>query len=525
MLERVCDNNATVVRHVYSFSGLCAGRQLSDNAPDLPWTCTKQQLETARSHCDIFHDSSLFDPFTCIPSEFYGKHFEKGLGLPGALKSSEHLLLAGPVGKSLLQGCMHPEQQAVVYDYLDLLGAFWEKTFTEQRLQQLETEVPVIMDRLAAVLPAWELDINRHMMVHLVESIRRHGPPWAWSMFGFERLWGRLTKWMTQTSHPEATMVNSWKAFVTSCNAMPDRAAELHRLSDENTNGGSASLPFHFIPTTFNRTTYQLQLPAFVYNTGSTPISLTDHRGRKRFGYGRHKDRFQWQAELHLFYCKFPALCKPCDCAQTATCSCLSYGDLWDKFTCQQLQEGRSAPTKEQLSAWLYQWDAWAQQQPYLSDHEKDLCYGPDLAVDQFDRALFGEVKFAATTVEGAKFARDSLVLTKSKGRYWAGRVTAFLCHDPPGWQDCEVEHQATMADVHWFAHAAAARDVTNGMATHLQCPVFKREFMDDPTGNLWPLDRLSPCKLLSVPCHPDSPNLVVLSRFASFLDQVPEVQ
>ena len=64
-----------------------------------------------------------------------------------------------------------------------------------------------------------------------------------------------------------------------------------------------------------------------------------------------------------------------------------------------------------------------------------------------------------------------------------------------------------------------------DGMATHLQCPVFKREFMDDPTGNLWPPDRLSPCKLLSVPCHAESPNLVVLSRFASFLDQVPEVQ
>lgn len=163
--------------HVYSCNGLFAGRQLSDNAPDLPWACTKQQLETARSRCDIFFDSSLFDDFTCIPSEFYGKHFEKGLGLPGALKSSEHLLLAGPVGKFLLQGCMHAEQQAVVYDYLDLLGAFWEKTFIGERLQQLETQIPVIMARLEEVLPAWELDMNRHMMVHLVESIRRHGPP------------------------------------------------------------------------------------------------------------------------------------------------------------------------------------------------------------------------------------------------------------------------------------------------------------------------------------------------------------
>ena len=45
-------------------------------------------------------------------AEFYGKHFEKGLGMPGSLKSSEYLLLAGPVGKYLLQGCMHSKQQA-----------------------------------------------------------------------------------------------------------------------------------------------------------------------------------------------------------------------------------------------------------------------------------------------------------------------------------------------------------------------------------------------------------------------------
>jgi len=88
-------------------------------------------------------DSTLLDPFICIPSEFYGRHFEKGLGMPGALKSSECLLLAGPVGKYLLQGCMHSAQQAAVFDYLDLVGAFWEKTFTEERLQYIERQVPI----------------------------------------------------------------------------------------------------------------------------------------------------------------------------------------------------------------------------------------------------------------------------------------------------------------------------------------------------------------------------------------------
>lgn len=204
--------------------------------------------------------------------------------MPGALKSSEYLLPAGPFGKHLLQACMHRKQQAAVFDYLDLLGAFWEKTFTEERLQQLKKQVPVVLARLERLLPTWEANMNRHMMLHLCESIHRHGPCWAWSMSGFERLRVRLTKWTTQISHPKAIVVNSWKAFITSRKAMPDRARDLHQLSDEHSNGGSASLPFHYIPVTFDRNTYQLQLPSFVTNITSTPISSTDSRGYKRFG-------------------------------------------------------------------------------------------------------------------------------------------------------------------------------------------------------------------------------------------------
>ena len=129
--------------------------------------------------------------------------------MPGFLKSSKYLLLAGPLGKYLLEGCMHAEVQAAVFKYLDLLGVFWENTITKQRQQQLEQQMPQVLDQLALLLPAWELDTNRHMMLHPAESVRQHGPCWAWSMFGFERLWCRLEKWMTQTSHPEATMINS----------------------------------------------------------------------------------------------------------------------------------------------------------------------------------------------------------------------------------------------------------------------------------------------------------------------------
>ena len=103
--------------------------------------------------------------------------------------------------------------------------------------------------------------------------------------------------------------------------------------------------------------------------------------------------------------------------------------------------------------------------------------------------------------------------------------MVAFLSHNPPGLEDCQPDEQATIAEVDWFAPAVAAPGINCGMATDLKCPVFKRDFIDDATGNLWPVEQLSPCKLLSVPHDSHADNLVVLSRFASFLDQVPSVQ
>ena len=52
------------------------------------------------------------------------------------------------MGKYLLEGCMHPEQQAASFDCLDLLGVLWEKTITDQRLQELEQQMPQVLTRL-----------------------------------------------------------------------------------------------------------------------------------------------------------------------------------------------------------------------------------------------------------------------------------------------------------------------------------------------------------------------------------------
>ena len=130
----------------------------------------------------------------------------------------------------------------------------------------------------------------------------------------------------------------------------------------------------------------------------------------------------------------------------------------------------------------------------------------------------------AFSRIEKSKCARDSVVLTKSSGKYWAGWVNAFLSHPPPGREDCRLSEEANVAEVVWFADAVPAAGISGGLSVCSGCPVFKTDFQDDCTGNLCSMERLPPCKLASLPHSSHSDNLVVLSRFACFMYQVPEV-
>ena len=117
-----------------------------------------------------------------------------------------------------------------------------------------------------------------------------------------------------------------------------------------------------------------------------------------------------------------------------------------------------------------------------------------------FDRATIGNAALACTRAEKFKFARDSVELTKSNGKYWAGWVNAFVSHAPPGWEDCHPFEEANVAEVNWYADAVPTAGIINGLSVSLGCPGFKTDFQDECTGNLWPIKRLTPCKLAAVP-------------------------
>jgi len=113
--------------------------------------------------------------------------------------------------------------------------------------------------------------------------------------------------------------------------------------------------------------------------------------------------------------------------------------------------------------------------------------------------------------------ARESVVLMSDNNKFWAGRVRFFLSHIPPGLTPSS-DSEVLIAHVRWYNHLPERE----AMSLALGCPVFKASYMDDNRGNMWPVEKLAPCQLAAVYHKTRKDRLVILSRFANFLETVP---
>ncbi|DBA87960.1 TPA: hypothetical protein ACH3X1_004945 [Trebouxia sp. C0004] len=103
----------------------------------------------------------------------------------------------------------------------------------------------------------------------------------------------------------------------------------------------------------------------------------------------------------------------------------------------------------------------------------------------------------------------------KENNKYWAGRVRFFLSHTPLG-VDVSHESRVFIAHVNWYNHLPQGQN----MSATLKCPT---SFKDDKGDNMWPVEKLAPCKLGAVYFKGRKDRIVVLNRFSSFLDCVPD--
>ena len=142
--------------------------------PDLPWAASAEQLVNTLRLCKGMRD---YNHVVCLPAGIKSVEFGKAFGEPGKMKTWEYLLLAGSYGKHLLEECFSPNVQQVVFEYLDLLGLMWEKSISAETLSHLEKRLPIVLTMMEDLLPSWELDMNRHQIIHLVAAIHRANGP------------------------------------------------------------------------------------------------------------------------------------------------------------------------------------------------------------------------------------------------------------------------------------------------------------------------------------------------------------
>ncbi len=65
----------------------------------------------------------------------------------------------------------------MLFGYLDVLAKLGAKEISHSAAAALQEEVVKSLAEMKLHFPAWELDINRHMVLHLAESVPIRGPP------------------------------------------------------------------------------------------------------------------------------------------------------------------------------------------------------------------------------------------------------------------------------------------------------------------------------------------------------------
>lgn len=225
------------------------------------------------------------DDVSSSPSGVASVCFDKAVGTAGNLKSSEYLLLAGPIGKYLLERCLSAVQ-AAVFEYLHLIGLLCQKTISCQKLDQLEQRICVVLTQLEILLLSWELSMNKlvhvlylvkHNMLHLAQAVRANGPCWAWSMFGFERFWWHLRTWMSQYLHPAAVIFNAHIDFKAAFLALPvidDAELDGERDTAAAQNEQSSDCLYHKLTSFYCATNELLLSPNLQAGSSSTCMTI-----------------------------------------------------------------------------------------------------------------------------------------------------------------------------------------------------------------------------------------------------------
>jgi hypothetical protein len=365
------------------------------------------------------------------------------------------MLLAGPLGKYALQGLLPPTVETALFMYFDLLTQLGAKDISAASVASLQLDAAIALTQMELHFPAWEMDINRHMIIHMPEHIASKGPPWAWSMWAYERFWN------TQNKNATATMVNSYKVYKTA-----------HAALVENGEKNAHCMAF-------DRQTDEVLLPAYVREQGRVAYEFSDPQPLLYLDEPK-AERLRLKDELHALHLRINHDCR----------------ELWTGYVTSLGLDAQSFKVV-QAGKLIGGWKGWGVRQD-LSPEQKLFTWGPHTEVRLYDRASIDSSHFVVTDHQNGVYKND-IVMMRTAGRADEfGRVVAFIEHPPAGYhwaytaESLDAGSFKRAALVEWFASIATTDATPLAVSTAIRS--------DTDNGNIWRISDLEPINIALVP-------------------------
>lgn len=345
----------------------------------------------------------------------------------------------------------------MLFGYLDVLAKLGAKEISHSAAAALQEEVVKSLAEMELHFPAWELDINRHMVLHLAESVPIRGPPWATAMWAYERFWNRMCQWMSQTNQPEAVMINTFKAFKVACKV-----------------GGNSEVK------AFDRPTDEVLMPAYVHahtTGGEVHVELSDALP-KRWLHMKSATQQQAKAELHMCHLRTHQ----------------PYNELWQKYVMDAAQDPSKLKLKD-MDKLLEGWPAWGHR-VQLGTSDMELCEGPHPCYYPYDRATVNGHKLVSSRLQNGKFRNDVVMMeTAGKGAE-VGQIKEFIRAPAPGTPlTADDEGSSDMLELAWVQWFGRSNATSSSGAV---CSMDIRS--DSANGNVYRITDLLPGNIALVP-------------------------
>ncbi len=401
-------------------------------------------------------------------------------------KSHTYGLLAGPIGMYFFW-CMQDmpyELNESIIEVLRVMHLLGRKRIPVEELDKLEKVVALAVANAEFWIPASELDIKLHNVLHMVDKIRAAGPVGPTSMWVYESMWHNLGSQVAKRDTPEVTClrrVSDQEAFLLHYSSHPD----MYNLDEIDVLGKAA----YWNPHALHRAHVNKELPL-----KHTPRQKTATNMTRTQKIGLHQCYLTTVPELRA---------------------------MWNEYMNTLPGEGNRRFTPQQYEQHMKSFATWSPQ----SGNSDDPA---DLRRKNLRGLMYGKWTPCSTcSIGDAKFSTKPghcyVVFMKQPDveDLWVGQIKNIYSHMGP----TGVGSKVVLEVFGW--HVGVDNKTSHGTNIgfwdeDMKLPVVTKEFdrEENHTANLVLSDQVAPLSELIVMQHPMEPErLVVFHKHIDFLE------